>query len=185
MTTKCSKIFVVSFWATCECKIFQCCISNYFGSTKSQYLITYFKISSYFTKHFVESTKLAWILAQPSTSSKYFNVFELFRSGGGDRNILRNICKKIVVIIFLEIWLELVCSVVESSGIHHDVKKQFSPELFFWSHLRTRVAASRHPRGTRAVRRERYRAPSGHAKRPGDLRMNRHAAVCPAVYLTF
>ena len=68
--------------------------------------------------------------------------------------------------------------------MHRDVKKQFSPELFFRSHLRTRVAAQRHARGTRAGRRRRPRTPSGHAKRPGDLRMNRHAAVCPAVYLT-
>ena len=68
--------------------------------------------------------------------------------------------------------------------MHRDVKKQFSPELFFRSHLRTRVAAQRHARGTRAGRRRWLRTPSGHAKRPGDLRVNRHAAVCPAVYLT-
>ena len=74
---------------------------------------------------------------------------------------------------------------VESSGIHRDVKKQFSPELFFRSHLRTRVAAQRHSRGTRAGRRRRPHTPSGQAKGPGDLRMNRHAAVCPAVHLTF
>ena len=67
---------------------------------------------------------------------------------------------------------------------HHNVKKQFSLELFFRGHLCTRVAAPCGARGACAVRPTRvWPQPTSH-KRPADLRRRCHAGVSPAVHLT-